>query len=170
MRERIGRKKKNIEKNINIIKNANTSSSLTLPFLFIKYVVEHKTHVYQREKHIGTILKKFDWYPKLLYLDDKNRFFVYSNVGVPVTIENKPYDLEKQFNKILEDMKSVNVKHNDIKHGEILIDKDNKIYLCDFGWGSINNEFGCGIGLWNKKEKPGGSLDDATALERLNLI
>ena len=76
MRERIGRKKKNIEKNINIIKNANTSSSLTLPFLFIKYVVEHKTHVYQREKHIGTILKKFDWYPKLLYLDDKNRFFV----------------------------------------------------------------------------------------------
>ena len=67
-------------------------------------------------------------------------------------------------------MKSVNVKHNDIKHGEILIGKDNKIYLCDFGWGSINNEFGCGIGLWNKKEKPGGSLDDATALERLNLI
>ena len=102
---------------------------------------------------IGTILKKFDWYPKLLHSDDINQFFVYSNVGVPVTIKNKPDDLEKQFNKILEDMKSVNVQHNDIKIGEILINENNKIYLCDFGWGSINNEIGCGIGLWNCNNK-----------------
>ena len=35
----------------------------------------------------------------------------------------------------------------------ILIDENNKIYLCDFGWGSINNELGCGIGLWNCNNK-----------------
>ena len=28
-------------------------------------------------------------------------------------------------------MKSVNVQHNDIKIGEILVDENKKIYLCD---------------------------------------
>ena len=37
-------------------------------------------------------------------------------------------------------MKSVNVQHNDIKFGELLIDENNKLYLCDFGWGSVNNQ------------------------------
>ena len=110
-------------------------------------------------------VKKFDWFPKLLHSDDINQFFVYSNVGVPATIKNKPDDLENQFNKILEDMKSVNVQHNDIKIGEILVDENKKIYLCDFGWGSIANELGCGIGLWNcNNNKPGGYHDDATTL------
>jgi len=162
---------KNLEKNI-AMKKGETSSSFSSPFLFVKYIIKYKEYnVYEREKYIGSILKNFDWYPKLLYSDDLNQFFVYSNVGVPVTIKNKPDDFEKQFNKILEDMKSVNVQHNDIKIGEILVNK-NKIYLCDFGWGSINNKLGCGIGLWNcdNKKKPGGYYDDATTLKRLNLI
>ena len=37
---------------------------------------------------------------------------------------------------------------------------------------SINNELGCGIGLWNcnNKKKPGGYHSDATTLKRLKLI
>jgi len=46
-------------------------------------------------------------------------------------------------------MESVNVQHNDIKLGELLIDENKKIYLCDFGWGSINKNMNCGIGLWD---------------------
>ena len=167
------KKIKNLKDNITFIKQGATSSTFSSPFLFIKYIIKYKQYnVYEREKYIGSILKKFDWYPKLLHSDDINHFFVYSNVGIPVTIENKPDDLEKQFNKILEDMKSVNVQHNDIKIGEILIDENNKIYLCDFGWGSINNEIGCGIGLWNcnNKNKPGGYRDDEIILKRLKLI
>jgi len=161
---------KNLEKNVTIIKQGATSSSFSSPFLFIKYIIKYKEYnVYEREKYIGSILKNFDWYPKLIYSDDINQFFVYSNVGVPITIKNKPDDLEKQFNKILEDMKSVNVQHNDIKMAEILIDENNKIYLCDFGWGSINNELGCGIDLWNCN-KPSGYRDDATTLKRLKLV
>lgn len=163
---------KNLQKNITIIKQGYTSSTFSSPFLFVKYIIKYKEYnVYEREKYIGSILKKFDWYPKLLYSDDINQFFVYSNVGVPITIKNKPDDFEKQFNKILEDMKSVNVQHNDIKKEEILIDENKKIYLCDFGWGSINNELGCDIGLWNcnNKKKPGGYRDDANALKRLKL-
>lgn len=157
----------------NYIKQGATSSSFSSPFLFIKYVIKYKDYnVYEREKYIGSILKDFDWYPTLLHYDDNNQFFVFRNVGVPVTMENKPDDLEKQFNKILEDMKSVNVQHNDIKIGELLLDENNKIYLCDFGWGSINNELDCGIGLWkcNNKKKPGGYFDDTNCLKRLKLI
>ncbi len=173
MKDEMFKKINNLEKNLKLIKQGATSSTFSSPFLFVKYIKKHKKqHVYEREKYIGSILTKFDWYPKLLYSDDINQFFVYSNVGIPVTKENKPDDLEEQFNKILEDMKSVNVQHNDIKIGEILIDENKKIYLCDFGWGSVNKELGCGIGLWNcnNKKKPGGYYDDANTLKRLKLI
>ena len=146
---------------------------LQVLFLFIKYVIKYKEYnIYEREKYLASILKDFDWFPKLLYSDDINKFLVYSNVGVPVTRNNKPKDLKEQFKKILSDMKSVNVQHNDIKIGEILIDKNDKIYLCDFGWGSINKQLDCGIDLWNckNKDKPGGYYRDKNALERLNLI
>ena len=164
---------KNLEENLKFIKRGCTSSTFSSPFLFIKYIIKLKEyHIYEREKHISSILTDFDWCPKLLYCDDINQFFVYSNVGIPVTPKNKPDDLEEQFNKILTDLESVNVQHNDIKIGEILVNEDNKIFLCDFGWASINNELGCGIGIWtcNNTNKPGGYYDDATTLKRLKLI
>ena len=54
-------------------------------------------------------------------------------------------------------METLNIQHNDIKLSELLI-KSNKLYICDFGWASIGNELGCGIGIWNcnNKKKPGG--------------
>ena len=164
---------KNLDKNITIIKRGRTSSSFTSPYLFVKYVTRcEKFDVYKREKYMSTILKKFDWYPELLYYDDINHFFVFKNVGVQVILKNKPDDLEKQFNQILSDMNSVNVQHNDIKIGEIIMDDNNKIYLCDFGWASINNDISCGIGIWgcNNKDKPGGYFDDTTTLKRLGFI
>lgn len=173
MNHKILEKVKNLKENLTLIKQGATSSTFSSPFLFVKYIIKFKKeNVYEREKYIGSILQKFDWYPKLLYCDDTNQFFIYSNVGVPITLENKPKNLEQQFNKILDDMKSVNIQHNDIKLEEILIDENNKIYLCDFGWGSVNNKLGCGIGLWdcNNNNKPGGYHDDATTLKRLKLI
>jgi len=117
-------------------------------------------------------LSKFDWYPPLLYSDDKNKILMFKNIGVILTKDNKPADVERQFNRILKDMKSVNIEHNDIKEGELLIDKNEKIYLCDFGWGSINKNMDCGIGLWACKniDKPGGYHDDSKTLARLKLI
>lgn len=165
--------KESLEKNINIIKDGRTSASFCSPFLFIKYIIRKQNYqVYEREKYLASILKRFDWYPKLLYSDDDNNFFIFSNAGIPITLENKPHDLAKQFNIILNDLKRVNVQHNDIKLTEILLDKNDKIHLCDFGWGSVNDDLGCGIGLWscNKKDKPGGYHDDATTLKRLKLI
>ena len=49
-------------------------------------------------------------------------------------------------------MKKLNIKHNDIKKTEILV-KDNKIYLIDYRWACINNEFNCGIKIDNRKKQ-----------------
>jgi len=124
---------------------------------------------------MSQILNKFEWYPKLLYSDDDKQLLIFKNVGKPVNSTNKPKNLEKQFNQILKDLKSVNVQHNDIKTGEILIDKNKKIYLCDFGWASLNNDLSCGISLWKKgaigdPEWKFSRKDDKTALKRLGLI
>lgn len=164
---------KNLKQNIKFIKQGETSSTFSSPFLFVKYIISYKEkNVYEREKYLTSILQKFDWSPELLYCDDINQFFIYKDVGIPLTLDNKPNNLKEQFDKILDDMKSVNIQHNDIKIGEILINENNKIFLCDFGWGSVNNRLGCDIGIWdcNNKDKPGGYHDDETTLQRLNLI
>tara|TARA_Y100000361_G_scaffold154295_1_gene179394 strand:- start:2206 stop:3726 length:1521 start_codon:yes stop_codon:yes gene_type:complete len=143
-----------------------------IPALFFKKNTKYfEYNVYEREKYLSSILNQFNWYPTLLYHDDNEKILIFKHVGVPLTKDNCPDDIVPQFNKILSDMKSVNVQHNDIKPGELLIDNSNKIYLCDFGWGSINNELGCGINIWNKtnKDKPYGWRDDSTALERMDL-
>jgi len=159
-----------------IINNStgNTSVSFKAPWIFVKYIIKWQQYnVYEREKYLAGILSQFDWFPKLLYADDTGKYFIYKNVGVPLNKKNKPKDLKKQFDKILSDLKSVNVQHNDIKIGEILINRSGKVFLCDFGWGSVNNDLGCGVkNMWscNNKKKPGGWHDDKTALKRLGLI
>ena len=158
--------------------SANTNAAHTSQYFcshkfFIKNVIHFsKNNVYDREKYMASILKEFSWYPELLYSNDINKILIFKNVGVPVTRENKPNDLETQFNQILNDMKSKNIQHNDIKIGEILMDDKKKIYLCDFGWSSINNNLNCGIDMWgcNNKNKPGGWHNDDTTLTRLGLI
>lgn len=173
-------KEKKPENIINIIggdityHSGATSTSFSNSHIFVKYItnVYEKNNVYEREKYISSILNKFDWYPPLLYYNDIYHILIFKNVGIPITLKNKPNNLQTQFDKILFDMKSVNVQHNDIKIGEILIDSNKKIYLCDFGWGSVNNRLDCNIGIWNcnSKDKPGGYRDDEKTLERLGLI
>ena len=163
----------NLSNEIIIINNGATSKTFKAPHIFIKYVTNYlQYNVYEREKHLANILIHFDWFPKLLYSDDKNKFFIYENVGIPLTNKNKPNNIKEQFDKILNDLKSVNIQHNDIKLGELLINKNKKIFLCDFGWGSINNNLNCGIKIWGcyNKNKPGGYFDDKNTLKRLNLI
>lgn len=161
----------------NFIINKNggaTSTSFIAPDIFVKYIIHYQKYsVYEREKYLAGILSKFDWFPKLLYADDRRQYFIYKNVGVPLNKKNKPKDFKRQFEKILADLKSVNVQHNDIKIGEILINKKGMVFLCDFGWGSVNNDLGCGVkNMWscNNKKKPGGWYNDANALKRLGLI
>tara|TARA_B110001452_G_scaffold237123_1_gene216787 strand:- start:910 stop:1431 length:522 start_codon:yes stop_codon:yes gene_type:complete len=168
-----------LKNNIKILSHLGaTSETFVAPHIFVKYIGDNikgkkwmKCNTYEREKYLSTLLEKFDWYPTLLYSDDNKKFLIFKYAGVPLNIKNMPCDFEHQFNKILNDLKDINVQHNDIKHGEILVD-NNKIYLCDFGWGSVNGNMNCGIDIWGciNTKKPGGWQNDATTLERLNLV
>ena len=159
------------QKHVKFPETGLTGYSFSAPFLFIKYVIKNNDYdVYEREKYISNKLNKFDWCPKLLFADDNNKILIFRNAGVTVTKENKPKDLEKQFKKILNDMKSLNIKHNDIKTGEILVNEKKKIFLCDFGWATINDKLGCGIGIYNGQKKSGRIRSDHDALKRLKLI
>ena len=163
-----------LKNNLKVCDKGHTSKSFTAPDIFVKYIsnIESETHdVYRREKYIVELLQQFDWCPRFLYCDDNLKFFIFSNCGVAINLQNKPEDLKEQFEKILLDMESINVQHNDIKQEEILV-KNKKIYLCDFGYASINYQLSCNIGLWDIKNynKPGGYLDDKTTLSRLKLI
>jgi hypothetical protein len=51
------------------------------------------------------------------------------------------------------------MKHNDIKEEEILV-LGSKIYIIDFGWVSINNDFSCGVHGISSQKKPGTFYDD----------
>ena len=61
-----------------------------------------------------------------------------SYAGEPIN-EDIPADAMSQCLDILDDMKSLNMKHNDIKPQEVLV-KDGRIHLCDFGWCSIEDD------------------------------
>lgn len=146
-----------------------TSSTYKVKNIFIKFVTKYIDYnVYEREKYLSTILHKFNWYPKLLYYNDKKKLLIFEYVGIPLTAKNAPNNVFSQFNNILKDLASVNIQHNDIKKGELLIN-NNKLYLCDFGWASINNDLSCGINIW-KGNKPYGVLKDSSALKRIGII
>ena len=139
--------------------------------IFFKFIkCYHSYHVYKREKHIASVLNRFSWFPTLLYNYDEKELLIYKYCGVPLTKNNCPKDAIKQINKILNDLDSVNIKHNDITKEELLVDKNGKIYLCDFGWGSINNKLDCGIGIWgHNNQKPGPLYCDKTVIRRLGI-
>jgi len=121
--------------------------------LFVKKpVYQLDFDVLKREIHVLTLLNKnnITWCPKLLFYNDK--LFITNYCGERVSENNIPNDYKIQAEKILSDLKKLNIKHNDIKKDEILV-KNNKIYLVNFGWASINDNFNCGIKIDNRKKQ-----------------
>ena len=100
---------------------------------FMKVPIRFFEHdILKREVLILQLLDKnnFDWCPKLVHWDDNK--LVTSYCGKPLTSKNIPKDYKSQMNKILNDLESLNIQHNDIWHKskpkELLV-KDGKIYL-----------------------------------------
>ena len=155
-------------------KQGDTSLTYCVNDIFLKFITDKwKNHdVYKREKHLASVLNSFSWFPTLLFSIDEKELLIYNYCGVPLTKNNCPKDAIKQINKILNDLDSVNIQHNDISKEELLVDKNGKIYLCDFGWGSINNNLACGIDIWghNKTKPLTGNVSDKTAIQRLGDI
>ena len=122
----------------------------------------------KREIHILKILNenKITWCPKLLYYDDK--LFILNYIGNEISEYNIPNDYLQQINKIKLELNQLNIQHNDIKLEELLI-KDNKIYLVDYGWASINNDYSCN-NLFKNKMKLGKVFTFDDILDKLELL
>lgn len=124
--------------------------------------------VYEREVYILQLLNSsgFDWCPRLLGTDPSSRSLTMSYCGERLTRRNQPADAKEQFARILSDMRSIGMRHNDIKASEVLVDRRGRLRLCDFGWATLDGSLSCGIGLWDGK-KPHGSVEDDFFINRI---
>lgn len=124
---------------------------------FIKIIDTYqiKNHdLFNREKAVYDILikNKCDWIPKIYYTNNYN-IFLFEHVGETINSKNIPEDYKMQITKIIQDLKRLNLKHNDICHYlhprrhrhknpnkiEILV-KNKKLYLVDFCWASLGED------------------------------
>lgn len=149
------------------ISQGNTSEvSISSDKQFIKKrVTKYLDHnCYEREIHVLKLLNhhNFDWCPKFIQSND-DLSFIMSYCGERMNKKNKPKNYKEQMQKILNDMKSINLKHNDIKSAEVLVHEGN-IYIVDFGWASINDDFSCGVKGISSKKKPCEIFDDNRTL------
>ena len=131
--------------------------------IVIKKIINYQNYdVFEREIHLLKLLNCHNInIPKLLYYDIKNQIIIMSYCGTPINKQafesNNNY--KKQLSNIIKELKKLNIKHNDIKHDSEILLLNNIIYLCDFGWATINNNLHCNINLCNKP-KPFGIIND----------
>ncbi len=131
--------------------------------IVIKKIVKYQDYnVFEREVHILKLLNSKNInIPKLLYYDIKNQIIIMSYCGIPINkqVFESNNNYKKQLSNIIKELKKLNIKHNDIKHNSEILLLNNTVYLCDFGWATINNNLHCNINLCNKP-KPSGIIDD----------
>tara|TARA_B000000477_G_scaffold103377_1_gene92858 strand:+ start:1720 stop:2313 length:594 start_codon:yes stop_codon:yes gene_type:complete len=131
--------------------------------IVIKKIVKYQDYnVFEREVHILKLLNSKNInIPKLLYYDIKNQIIIMSYCGIPINkqVFQSNNNYKNQLSNIIKELKKLNIKHNDIKHNSEILLLNNTVYLCDFGWATINNNLHCNINLCNKP-KPSGIIDD----------
>lgn len=142
--------------------NAQTSVVTRQGDTVVKKIFHYTDYnVFEREVLVLSMLQRFDWCPRLLSHDEESKQIVMSFCGEPVNHINIPEDALDQAESILRDLKSLGIKHNDIKPDEVLV-KDGKLFLCDFGWCCVNGDFSFGREDICSREKPCGIIDDTS--------
>ena len=124
---------------------------LKIPYNKIKNWDFLNYDILKREIYILTILSKYEQhFPKLI---DYNEFGIITEfIGDILCEKNIPSNILTQIETIINILNTENISHRDIKKEELLI-KDNILYIVDWGWSTINNDFSCGINLCSL-EKP----------------
>jgi len=118
----------------------------------------------EHELCILRLLQKFPWCPRLL--ETNNDGVVMSDVGKPVTKETLPRDYKEQLKQILDDMRSVGVRHNLLiaKDNLNLMVKNGTISLVNFLVSTVDGSSKCEFG-----ETPAvlDTFDDSKVIDRL---
>ena len=108
--------------------------------------------VYEREMFWYDTLKNECFIPKIIYKDDLKKEFIIEYFGNRISNNNKPEDWEEQLLNILNILKEKYTWDNaDLKPSEILVSKEGKVGIVDFGWCTLNNDYKCGKGYKNDK-------------------
>ena len=107
-----------------------------------KRVTKYTEHgPFAREICLLERLRPFGWSPKLFCVGAD--YFVTKNFGQSTaSCKNYPSNYSEQIDRIVRDMESVGVRHNDMLKGDktdIVIDSNGVAHLTDFGWGTLNN-------------------------------
>jgi predicted Ser/Thr protein kinase len=129
-----------------------TNSAKTL---IVKKVIRFLDYsVFEREIYWLRILneQQVSWAPKLIQVSKP--FIVMENVGTNITKQSLPSNWNEQVKAIEHDFQTLNLRHNDIKGNELLV-KSGKLYLIDFQWASLGNDWSC-KGLFSARSKPHG--------------
>lgn len=113
--------------------------------------------VFEREVYWLKKLQNFDWCPRFIWA--QKPYLITSFVGERLNKENCPPDWESQVEQIEQDLKRVNCRHNDIKDEEVLI-KEGKIYLIDFQWASLGEDYSASQPKLSKTKRPGRPFND----------
>ena len=133
----------------------------------IKKIIDYYQYdVFEREIYLLYFLNfhNIDFVPQLINYDIENRIMHMTYCGEKMNNYNKPNDYLEQLNNILTNINNLGIKHNDIKDNSELLILEEKIYLCDFGWASLNNNLSCNIGLW-EGDKPYNNINDKNMLK-----
>lgn len=135
-----------------------------------KIIAFNEYSVYEREIYWLDFFEKLgvDWAPRLLARDDVAQQFTMTYVGQQINNNNAPSDWIKQLQAIMDQLKFLHIKHNDVKETEVMI-MDNKVYLIDFGWMSVLEDWSCGQGF-DKRIKPCHEFFDETCLDRIKKV
>ena len=89
--------------------------------------------------------------PRIVAKNDEQKAFVMTYCGTPLSANNAPQDVRKQLTSIISSISEHQIQHNDLlslKLQQILV-KNDLLYICDWGWASLQGRFDWGIGLRN---------------------
>lgn len=105
---------------------------------YTKFVSTHfdtdKINVYENEKKWLHKIKDSDYFPTLLYYDDRLRMLVTTDMGRKITKSDlKRIDIKENCNELIAELKKYNCRHNDIKPSELVF-QNGRVQLIDFGW------------------------------------
>ena len=109
--------------------------------------------------------KGYNWCPKFWGIDPISKAIYMEYVGERINKNNAPENWEEQLQKILDDLRSEEIQHNDIKPTEVLV-KDGKIHVIDFGWATKGTDWSCGQNF-DAREKPCHKFHDTEAISRI---
>lgn len=130
-------------KNLTLLSHTTNSILYELPNVQILKNFTNKIALdlgtFQREICALQRLERFEWAPKLVCVG--NNYIVMTDKGRKRYADDLPSNYNNQVHRIIQNMKSIGLRHNDmlkIEDTDIVIDKNDSVSLVDFGWASFD--------------------------------